>query len=190
MPQRLAAPDVPDARHDALVEQRLADRPPLVDLAEVRDDRVAVELGREDVRPERRDTARRRLEHRSPAQHGLRALARQHEPRHAAHRCAGRHRPPAPGHAEMAAQHAASLEAKQEVLAVSLHGFEASPVESLGDSGRTSPRMHGLDGQPLTRREREAAPPRDGRCRLRAPVRGGARPAAARRRSPPRGGSA
>jgi hypothetical protein len=32
---------------------------------------------------------------------------------------------------------------------VSLHCFEAAPVEALGDSGGTGPRMHRLDGQLL-----------------------------------------
>ena len=49
----------------------------------------------------------------------------------------------------MATQHASSLEAQEQVLAVSLHRFEAASVQPLGDTGRTSPRMHGLDGQPL-----------------------------------------
>ena len=149
MPQRLAAPDVPNARHDALVEERLPYRPPLVDPAEVRDDGIAVELGREDVRPERRDTARRRLEHRPAPQYRLRSLTGQHEPRRAPHRRVGRHRPPATGHAQMAAKHPAALEAQEQVLPASLDGFEASPVESLSDSGGTSPRVHGVDGQPL-----------------------------------------
>jgi hypothetical protein len=49
----------------------------------------------------------------------------------------------------MTAKNPAALEAEQEVLAVSLHCFEATPVEALGDSGGTGPRMHRLDGQLL-----------------------------------------
>jgi hypothetical protein len=46
----------------------------------------------------------------------------------------------------MTAKDSPALEAEQEVLAVSLNCFEATPVEALCDTGRTGAWMHSLDG--------------------------------------------
>ena len=42
---------------------------------------------------------------------------------------------------------------------MSLHRFEAASVQPLGDTGRTSPRMHSFDGQPLP--DKGSQPPSD-----------------------------
>ena len=189
VPERLAAPDVPDARNDALVEERL----PIARRWSARRRFATIaspsSSGARMSGPSA-ETRRADVSSTAPPRTPPSPLARQREPRRAAYRSVGRHRPPAPRHAKMAAQHAAALEAQQQVLAASLDGFEAPPVEPLGDSRRASPRVHGFDGQSLPD---EGAKPRgramDG-VAFRHRVRAGAPPAAARPRSRLRAGSA
>ena len=67
----------------------------------------------------------------------------------AAQRRATRDDLPAPGHAEMTAQHDAALEAQHEVLADRLDDVEPAAVDPGGDTEHRGPQMRTLGRQTL-----------------------------------------
>ena len=87
----------------------------------------------EDVRPQPAHRTLVQLEHGPVQQHGLEAVAAEHEPGPAERPRAARPDEPAPTHAEVAPEHERTVEPEQEVLADGLDALEPAPVESLGD---------------------------------------------------------
>ena len=119
----------------ALLEHGVADRPRRVVLAQPPQVALVVELGGEDVRPERRDPPveararlRHQLEHGAVELHDLGAGAPQHEPGGArgAAAAAGLEHAPGARHPEVRVDRQAALEAQEQVLAVGVdraHGL-------------------------------------------------------------------
>src|SRR5581483_5562579 len=120
LPQRLGAPDVPDAGDEALVEERFTDRAAV--RAQERDHGLVVGLLGEDVGADPDGPVE--LEDGAVPEHRLVLGAAEDEPRTA--RAGGPERTDAPaaGHAQVAPQDVPALEAEQQVLADRLHRFE------------------------------------------------------------------
>ena len=150
VPQGLRLPEIADARDEALVEQGVPERPPPILAAKVGEHPVEVGLGGEDVRPEAAESACVELQDGAAPEDGLVGRAPQDEPRTTAASCPTWNDPPAPGHAQVASEHAASFEAEQEVLPHRLDGLEPAAVEALRHSLDRRSRMGRLYLEPLT----------------------------------------
>ena len=146
LPERLGLPEVPDPRHEPLVEQSVADLARLRPRPEAREHRLEVGGLAEDVGAEtRRSAAADELEDGAVPEHGLVLGAPQHEPRLPHSRHASPLDAPATLHAQMAAQDKAALEVEQEVLPHCLHPLEPPAVEPLGEALHRGARMRRLD---------------------------------------------
>src|SRR4051794_34669675 len=156
-PERLRLPDVPDAGHEPLVEQRVAELASRL-AAEQRDDRVEVGRVGEDVRAEPLGAALAELEHRAVPEHGLALGTAQHEPRTPGSRRPARLDAPAARHAQVAAEDEPALELEQDVLAHGADGLELLAVEPLGQCERRGAGMRRLDLDPLP--DEHLEPPR------------------------------
>src|SRR5437588_3190150 len=144
LPQRLRAPYVPDPGDEALVEERVADLPvPLY--AHALEHRVVRGLLVEDVRAEARAAAAVELEDGAVPEHRLVLGTAEDEPRPAGAGRPARLDAPAAGHAQMAAQDMAALEAEEQVLARGLDGFEHEPVKPLSQPLGRGARVRRLD---------------------------------------------
>jgi MerR family transcriptional regulator, light-induced transcriptional regulator len=153
VPQRLRLPHVPNARDDALVEQRVADLAPRRLRAETREHPVELGRLREDVGTEMRrpPAVAGELEHGPVPEHRLMLGAAQHEPRQTAPLHPAPLDAPAAVHPQVAAQHKPAVEVEQEVLADRLDGFERSAVKALDEPLRGSTWMRRLDLDLLSR---------------------------------------
>jgi hypothetical protein len=156
-PERLREPHVPDAGDDRLVEQRLAEPACLIGRSHPREH--AIETGRllEDVRPEPGDRPRVQFEDGAVPEHSLGPRSAQYEPGFAGTSTTeGRHRP-ATRQPQVRAEHDATVEAEDQVLADRLDRLEHAAVDPLCDPAGPSPRVRRLGGDPLADQHLEAS---------------------------------
>ena len=153
---RLALPHVADARHGALVEQRLADRAPRVMRAQPRQEQRACRSprpARPGRAPCRRGSVRVRaslhqLEQRAVELDDLPAAVAQHQP------CTATRATPAlalavdvprAGHAQVRVQRQAAVEAQEQVLAVRVDRAHSATGQPLGPAIELVARMRRED---------------------------------------------
>ena len=151
----LGPPDRPEPRDRALVEERVADRARGVVLAQAPQEALAVELGCEHVRAERRELlvearARRghEIEDRAVELDDLAALGAEHQPR-ALRRAPpalapAEHAPPA-GHPQVRVDDEVALEADEQMLAVGVDRVDPAPGEAGGPAVLAEARMRRRD---------------------------------------------
>jgi hypothetical protein len=155
VPAALGLPHVPDARHDPLVEQRVAEPARGVVVAKAPEDLVAVQLVREDVRPQRRQplvepgpALGHQLEHGAVELDDVVLRRADHEPG-AAGRAAPALTPaedaPPAAHAEVRMQRQVAVEAQEQVLAPRVHGVDRAAREPLGPAVHRVTALRRLD---------------------------------------------
>ena len=144
LPERFGEPHVPDARDEALVEERFADRTRAVTRSNATDEIGDLGLGREQIRPETSKRPPVEREHRPVPLPRLPRAAPKHEPWQAAQRRATLLEPPAAVHPQVAPERHPAGEPEQEVLPDRVDTFEHAPVDDVSDPGRPSPRMRAL----------------------------------------------